>query len=82
MIWFYILSSFIIQKNYNDDSLNNPPNCVFTLLSSNVNIDKHNVDNQCVHVELQMPNLWRISGSIPCLYSCKGLLCFKFPYKD
>jgi hypothetical protein len=67
MIWFYILSSFIIQKNYNDDSLNNPPNCVFTLLSSNVNIDNHNADNQCVHGELQMPNLWRILGSIPCL---------------
>jgi hypothetical protein len=55
-------STFIIQIFYNCDSPNNPLNCAFTLLSSNVN-----VDNQCVHVELQMPNLWHISRSIPCL---------------
>ncbi len=34
MIWFYILSSSIIQKNYNCDSPNSPPNCAFTQQSS------------------------------------------------
>jgi hypothetical protein len=31
LIRFYILSSSIIQKNYNCDSPNCPPNCAFTL---------------------------------------------------
>ncbi len=44
-------------ENYKCDSPNSPLNCAFTLLSSNVNVDNHNVDNQCVHVELQVPNL-------------------------
>ncbi len=30
MIWFYILSSSIIQKNYHCDNPNSPPNCAFT----------------------------------------------------